>query len=169
MSSSINIKYGRKRWTLLILSMNWMINLVKGKETIYIICIYIYLYIKTKTIYFVNNVTIDWLYNKSIYKCHNAEKLACFRLQLYLASRSVGLEEWIQKSVLPTSFTLVMEHVFVDRYVNWIRFRDGHRKVLFHRHRIRLLDNVRHLCDINVNYRLNYSIYIHQSIKVRVI
>lgn len=78
-------------------------------------------------------------------------------------------KKWIQKSVLPASFALVMEHVFVDRYVNWIRFRDGHRKVLFHRHRIWLLDNVRHLCDINVDYRLNRSIYTHQSIKVRVI
>lgn len=101
--------------------------------------------------------------------CDNAEKLESFCLQLYLASRSIALEEWIQKSVLPTSFTLVMEHVFVDRYVNWIRFRDGHRKVLFHRHRIRFLDNVRHLYDINVNYRLNRSICIHQSIKLRVI
>lgn len=103
-----------------------------------------------------------------MYKCHNAEKLESF-CQLYLASRSVALEEWIQKSVLPTSFTLVMEHVFVDRYVNWIRFRDGHRKVLFHRHRIWLLDNVRYLYDINVRYRSNFSIYILHSIKVRVI
>lgn len=55
-------------------------------------------------------------------------------------------------SVLPAvTLALMVEYVLVDGYVDRVRFRDGHREVLLHRHRVRSLDHVWYLRNNNVS------------------
>lgn len=49
------------------------------------------------------------------------------------------------------SFALMMEDVLVDGHVYRVRFRNWHREMLLDCHRVRSLDNIGYLYNLNVS------------------
>lgn len=101
---------------------------------------------KTITIYLNNVTAMNYICTSDIMP--RKKRWAPFWLKAtWLIETCAKLPESVFPSV---SLALMMEHVLVDRYVNWVRFRNGNREVLFNCHGVWLLDNVRYLGINNI-------------------